>query len=406
VRVLRSNGWSRRVPLPAGLVTDFTGLRRFVTVTMRNAAGETVVDREATFCPDRDQARHRPDAPDRSPYPTCGASHPFTIGAVWGLQAGWSAPAPMVSWSSGDGPAPPDGAYTATVTIGEPYQRLLGLRADEASTRLNVTLRTVTAPAAQGAAAPITGGQPRPAAHRPAGAAPPPAGPRPDLRPLPAYDIVTSNGYADAPRRRRDALEFSATVWVAGQSSLVVDGFRRSDEAVMDAYQYFYNAQGRQIGFAPVGTMEWDPRDGHTHWHFTDFARYRLLDADLRPAAAGGKEAYCLANTDAIDYTLPRANWRPGNTDLHTSCGARQSMSVRQVLDIGNGDTYGRGLPGQSFDITNLPNGTYHIEITANPDGKLYESDVRNNVALRRVVLGGTAGARTVDVPPHGLIEG
>ena len=61
--------------------------------------------------------------------------------------------------------------------------------------------------------------------------------------------------------------------------------------------------------------------------------------------------------------------------------------------------------PGQAFDVTGLPNGTYWIEVLANPDGKLTESDRTNNTALRKVVLGGTAAARTVTVPPYEGID-
>jgi hypothetical protein len=174
----------------------------------------------------------------------------------------------------------------------------------------------------------------------------------------------------------------------------------------MDAYQYFYDAQGRQVGSAPAGTMEWDPRDGHFHWHFTAFAQYRLLDADKRVAAGSGKEAFCLANTDAVDYTIPNAMWRPTNVTLNTSCGLENSIAVRQVLDIGNGDTYAQYLPGQSFDITDVPNGTYYIQVVANPENRLQESNTANNVSLRRVILGGVPGDRTLRVPPHQGIDG
>ncbi|HET6740675.1 MAG TPA: lysyl oxidase family protein, partial [Kribbella sp.] len=114
---------------------------------------------------------------------------------------------------------------------------------------------------------------------------------------------------------------------------------------------------------------------------------------------------FCLAATDAIDYTVKNANWHPGNTDLHTACGDHGSLSVREVLDVGSGDTYVQTLPGQSFDITNLPNGTYYVQVTANPEHRLYESSTKNNVALRQVVLGGTAHHRTVKVPPVGVIN-
>ncbi|MDQ0582312.1 lysyl oxidase family protein [Streptomyces rishiriensis] len=243
------------------------------------------------------------------------------------------------------------------------------------------------------------------AAERPTGRAGVPAGvPKPDLRSLPAWDIAVTDG-EDGDVAGKDYLAFSANVWNAGPAPLVVDGFRKPGADLMDSYQYFYDAKGKQVGYAPAGTMEWDPRVGHEHWHFTDFASYRLLAADQKEIVKSGKEAFCLANTDAIDYTVKNANWHPFNTDLSTACGQQNSISVREVLDVGSGDTYTQYRPGQSFDITGLPNGTYYIQVVANPANRLQESDTKNNVSLRKVVLGGAEGARTVSVPPVGLIN-
>ncbi|MCZ9355020.1 lysyl oxidase family protein [Streptomyces mutabilis] len=243
----------------------------------------------------------------------------------------------------------------------------------------------------------------RPLTKRPAGKPSVPDVPKPDLRSLPAYGIVVSDGEQDVPGK--DYLAFSANVWNAGPAQLVVDGFRSPGKAKMDAYQYFYDAEGKQVGYTPTGTMEWDPRPGHMHWHFTDFASYRLLKADKKEAVRSGKEAFCLANTDAIDYTVKNANWHPYNTDLATACGEENSISVREVLDVGSGDTYSQDLPGQSFDITGVPNGTYYIQVLANPEKRLKETDLDNNSALRKIVLGGKPGKRTVTVPPHDLVN-
>ncbi|MFD5344110.1 lysyl oxidase family protein [Streptomyces anulatus] len=243
----------------------------------------------------------------------------------------------------------------------------------------------------------------KPNAKRPTGKATVPDVPKPDLRSLPAYGITVSDGYEEVPGK--DYLAFSANVWNAGPAKLVVDGFRSPGKELMDAYQYFYDANGKQVGYTPTGTMEWDPRPGHEHWHFTDFASYRLLKADQKESVRSGKEAFCLANTDAVDYTVKNANWHPDNTDLSTACGQENSISVREVLDVGSGDTYTQDLPGQSFDITDLPNGTYYIQVLANPENRLKETNHKNNSALRKVVLGGKKGARTVKVPAHHLVD-
>jgi hypothetical protein len=320
------------------------------------------------------------------------------------------------------------GKYHAMVTLNKPYQDYFGITGDQAVhdidiTVVNVDERTNRAKAAAARAAEteakaevkaekdehaahLAQGDPdsqvaaydpefRPPAKLPAAVklSAIPKGPRPDLRSLPAWGIQLDQ------QGGKDYVDFSATVWNGGTSPLLVDGFRRTGEDLMDAYQYFFDASGKEVGSVEAGTMEWDPREGHRHWHFTDFAQYNLLSADKALRVRSGKEAFCLVNTDAVDYTVPNAKWRPSNTDLSSSCGQNTAVAVREVLDIGNGDTYGQYLPGQSFDITDLPNGTYFIEVKANPSNKLAESDTANNSALREIRLGGEPGARTIEVP-------
>src|SRR5207253_2553587 len=105
-----------------------------------------------------------------------------------------------------------------------------------------------------------------------------------------------------------------------------------------------------------VGTFEFDHRKTHHHWHFRDFATYTLLRADKSTAAVSKKEAFCLANTDAVDLTVPGADWNPDNRDLSTDCGEEDSLSLREVLAAGWGDTYAQFRAGQSFSLKNLPN--------------------------------------------------
>lgn len=380
--------------LPAGLLDDFQGLPGFLHITLTDADGNVVLDKDETFCPNGETARTRPDAPDTSPYPRDCSSNPFTVGNVWGVQKGWSAS--TVNWRA-DPVDIPVGTYTAQVSVAERYQDLFDIPADQASATVAVTVRE--GDVGHGRAAARRSSEPQPNATRPTGPATVPEGPKPDLRALPAWMIGI------VPQEGRDYLQFAANVWNAGPSPLVLDGFRRSGEDIMDAYQYFYDDEGAQVGYAPTGTMEWDAREGHHHWHFTDFASYRLLNADQSEAVRSQKEAFCLAATDAIDYTVKNANWKPENTDLHTACGQQTSLAVREVLDVGSGDTYLQYLPGQSFDVTDLPNGTYYVQVIANPDHNLYESNLDNNVSLREVILGGSPGDRTVVVPPYQLID-
>ncbi|MBL7259620.1 lysyl oxidase family protein [Paractinoplanes lichenicola] len=398
------------VTLPKALVTDLYTLKQFTTVTIKNAKGAVVKRYWTNFCPNSyDSVRTRPDAPAQSPYPMgCPSGNPFTLGTVWGVQAGWNAKTSDVPTHGKAFDLPP-GKYSVGVTVNPPYQKLLNLTAKDATVALNLTVvkgsvekEARTNAHQHGQQVSETHSEYRVPAKRPtARAAAPASGPRPDLRSLPAWGISISKG-----AKSKWYVNFGATVWNAGDSPLLVDGFRRSGQGLMDAYQYFFDAQGNQVGAVPAGTMEWDPRAGHNHWHFTDFAQYNLLKSDQKQVARSGKEAFCLANTDQVDYTIPLAKWRPFNTDLETSCGMQNSVGVREVLDIGNGDTYTQDRPGQSFDVTSLPNGTYYIQVKANPAGKLSERSTGNNTSVRKIVLGGTAKKRTLTVPPVNGIKG
>lgn len=453
-QIIRNGTSTQTKTLPAGLVKDFSGLPGFLEVSIKNAAGAEVSKSLGTFCPNNASGRLRPDAPATSHYPESCSTNPFTLGSVWGVEKGWAANSSTVDY---DRPVDlPAGEYTAKVSVAKKYRDLFGIPDDRPTVKVTVRENTDGGGVgvASGSLARHAGGHdmhsahhdgPRgadaptppalshaledrgtahhlgdgrghtdgsriapalkPAAQRPVGRAGAPANvPKPDLRSLPAWGIAITDGEdGDAPGK--DYLAFSANVWNAGPAPLVVDGFRSPGKDLMDAYQYFYDAAGKQVGYTPTGTMEWDPRQGHEHWHFTDFASYRLLSADQTKEVRSGKEAFCLANTDAIDYTVKNANWHPYNTDLSTACGQQNSISVREVLDVGSGDTYTQTRPGQSFDITGLPNGTYYIQVIANPAKRLQETDLNNNVALRKVVLGGTQGARTVTVPPYDLIN-
>ena len=375
--------------LPAALLRDFSGLPGFFRITFVDGSGSVVLDRVQNFCPNTRPKRVRPDAPGRWPYPLTCSTNPFTLGAVWGIETGWGASLVDAAAAPVD---LPDGAYTATVEVNSRYRNLFAIEGSAQNVEVVVETR-------HGGGSPeSTSAQPA-APVGPSGDGRPSRNHRPDLRSLPAWGVAVTHGGGE------DELAFSATVWNAGPSVLDVIGSRRPGTDVMDAHQVFHTPGGEVAGNAHAGTMEWDARPGHGHWHFTDFANYRLLAADRTEVVRSHKEAFCLANTDPIDYLVPNANWQPSGSDLHSSCGEASSQSVRQVLEVGSGDTYRQTLPGQSFTITDVPNGVYYIQVTANPEGRLYETDERNNTSLRKVVLGGVRGARTVEVPPVGLVD-
>ena len=222
--------------------------------------------------------------------------------------------------------------------------------------------------------------------------------PTPDLQSLPAFSIQVN--------RKGTQLQFAANVWNAGNSPLVVDGFRRDGQDVMDAYQYFLDEDGNQVAYQQVGTMIWHPAPSHNHWHFNDFATYELLNADMTRAVRSGKESFCLANTDAVDLTGDGAAWEAYEEDLGSVCGGYEIRSIREVLSAGWGDTYAQYRAGQSFPIKNLADGIYYVRVLANPDNTLIETDTTNNESLRKVhIYTNRHGDRKVKVAKVGLVD-
>ena len=343
--------------LPVGTVTNFgVGLPTFSVVVVRNRAGKIVQRSRQNACFSGYSQRVDPGRaghlavpvllPVQPVHPRVGDGGPGRARRL-GLRRGVlrTPRAPRA------GPLQRDREDRAGVRPGDRH-RAQGRRAHHAAGgeegQRGGVPRTGPTPAAS-ARQPA----PRPAAHRPVGPSivPPAGSPAPDLRSLPAWGIDL-NG-------KGTALRFSATVWNGGTSPLVVDGFRNEAHPDhMDAYQYFYDTDGNETGHQEVGEMHWHAQN-HNHWHFEDFAQYRLLNADKTLAVRSTKQSFCLANTDAVDYTLPGSDWRPENTDLSTACGGEDALSIREVLSAGSGDTYMQYRAGQAFRIGNLPNGVY-----------------------------------------------
>jgi hypothetical protein len=408
-QVVRSNGTVvAKYPLPETSKTPSNGISRFFHVTVTDDAGRTILDRYHAFCPSAGElARVSDEGPAVATYPQFCGGNPFTLGQVWGIDEGWASNA--FGYGSSDGINGPDGHYTATVSIASDYQSLFGVPSADASVSVSVTVKTqkrgYCIPYCEEDAHTVRGGRnhvARLGSRRnsvPVMTNPDPSI-RPDLVALPAWGITVDH----QRKGRRDYLDFGATVWDEGPSPMVVEGYRHTDGMpIMDGWEYFYS-NGVAVGRAPAGDLMWDGRPGHQHWHFEQFARYSLLTADQTQIVRSEKTGFCLTPTDAIDMTLPGAEWNPYQVGLGTACGGRGSIWTREVLPTGWGDTYFQGLPGQSFDITDLPNGTYYIAVQANPDGALLEVSTANNTELRKVILGGKPGHRTVKVPPwHGI---
>lgn len=376
--------------LPSEMLHGWGGLRGFFHLRVLDLDGTVVLSEDLPFCPNTYQrARLSDEGPLNSVYPyICGGS-PFTRGTVWGIDEQWAVAAVSDFGVEFKGPRR---HYRLRVEIDAAWVTALGIAPEDAQANVGITVvqhgslrssPTRVAPTSEqhGLSVP-TVTTPNPQSL-------------PDLMALPAWGVSIDS------RRKRDILGFNATEWNEGPGTLVVEGFRGVDADFMDAFQYFL-IDGTPVGRASAGQLEFHAK--HQHWHFEEFTRYSLLDETKTEVLVSGKQSWCLANTDAIDLSVENANWAAFGGDLFTMCGGPRALWIREVLDVGWGDTYAQFSLDQAFDITNLPNGRYYIRTTVNPTGMLLEGTDANNVEDRLIKLRGKPGARQVVVPPwHGI---
>jgi hypothetical protein len=388
--------------LPDDVLDGWQGLREFIGVSFRNTAGRLVAGGKYRFCPNSyDRQRADDTGPDVPTYPdSCGSSYfPFLKGTVWGIDAGWAVNA-LGGSEFDDFGIPsirvPEGRYQVTVRITRPYAELFGVADADARVVVDVTVRNGRNPF------PYRSARGEASALAPSEAVPiitdPDPSTLPDLAALPLWSMGVEH------RGNRDFLMFAASPWNAGPAPLVVEGFRRHGEDVMDAYQYFYDQDGNPVGRAPAGTLEFHRGGGHNHWHFLQLVQFSLLDQSLSEVVLSRKQSFCIAPTDAVDLSVEGAEYNPWSMRLSSRCGSAGSIWVREALAAGWADTYFQYVAGQAFNITQVPNGWYYVRLEMNPLGTLYDASTDNDTADRLIRLGGRPGRRTLRVMPwHGI---
>jgi Lysyl oxidase len=121
--------------------------------------------------------------------------------------------------------------------------------------------------------------------------------------------------------------------------------------------------------------------DGHEHWHVPRVATNELVRLDKKGRPVRGeswtdaKVGFCF-----FDFSRQLATKGPEEA-VHSrhSCGHEDDDVVGMGLSPGWGDTYPWVLPGQSIDITDLPDGTYRLQAEADQRRWFREVTRKNN---------------------------
>jgi L-ascorbate metabolism protein UlaG (beta-lactamase superfamily) len=215
----------------------------------------------------------------------------------------------------------------------------------------------------------------------------------PDLQTFPPTDLrLVRNSYTQTT-----VLRLTNSVVNAGEGPLEMWGTQLPGLGTHQVVQRMYDTAG---GYAEqsVGQFVFHPQ--HSHWHLDGFSLYELWsvhpDGTLdQVLATSGKVSFCLRD-------IRRSRAAPVISGAaFSSCGTR-----KQGISAGWIDSYQYYLPGQSIDVTGLPDGRYALMSTADPYNLIREAEEGNNFALIYLSLEGGRVQVLADPSPFGYSGG
>jgi hypothetical protein len=196
----------------------------------------------------------------------------------------------------------------------------------------------------------------------------------PDIAPAPPQDpqIRHEDG--------RWVIRFSTTLINIGDGDFVLRATRATRGGWEVDQDVQYSKSGAKVYRTPA-QLVWGG-DGHNHWHVERIAVGRLapFGADGQPPKPGrgladAKVGFCYY--DHFRY-LDDAAQNPGYSRL--ACGKQDSVTIGMGLSYGWLDRYDFRLPGQSMDITDLPDGRYRLWLDVDEKHWFREKRRDNNV--------------------------
>ncbi|NED97017.1 hypothetical protein G1H11_17055 [Phytoactinopolyspora alkaliphila] len=211
------------------------------------------------------------------------------------------------------------------------------------------------------------------------------------MRSLPAEDVHVR------PADGGLELRFTAALANAGDGPLVLmpdeagdcpEGQRHASQLVhrdVDGDDSFDPDRDTATRRFPAGCMVFHP--DHDHWHFDASAGYALTrPGESRPVSATEKVSFCMRD----NRRLEGERW----ADASEHYGDCERDTVQGVTP-GFADIYDADLPGQALKLPDdLEDGVYCLELTADPEGLIRETDDEDNSSVVAVELAGQEASR------------
>ena len=161
--------------------------------------------------------------------------------------------------------------------------------------------------------------------------------------------------------------------------------------------QKIYSLKNKQFSSEnkKAGTIYYDDKPGHQHYHVDDWIAMRLIkliNGKRKIVCKGSKVSYCLF-TNGMLYEKDKSSFigkkQYGSNLKNYGLGDYPSCDLmKQGLSVGGYDYYGLMYEGQFLNLpTNLKNGNYILEIEIDPFKKYHESNRKNNIFSMPIIL-------------------
>jgi hypothetical protein len=212
----------------------------------------------------------------------------------------------------------------------------------------------------------------------------------PDMKILvPTNQISIGTNSASGDRQ----LQYTHITWDAGTGPFEIDPTYNSSTGMASFVQTVYNSPSPGVWqvdhSVPLGvTGVFDPPADY---------RFPLNRFSLNKVNADGSAGSVVAVSPKTDYCITGDTFVGGvpNAPSHTFIPQSNCTNPAKPLgwSVGWGDEYDQTDPGQPIDLTGVPNGTYILQGTVDPDHLLTESNPANDVVDTKLQITGNSVA-------------
>ena len=195
----------------------------------------------------------------------------------------------------------------------------------------------------------------------------------PDIAPVAPQDAHISK------EDGRWLIRFSTTLANIGDGDFTLRATKRDTGWEVDQ-DVQYSESGARVVRTPANLV-WGG-DGHGHWHVQRIAVGRL--APLKSGARRPVEGEGWSDTKIgfcyYDYTRLLDDAPQNAVYSSLGCGEMEDTAIGVGLSVGWMDIYPFGLPGQSIDVTDVPDGRYRLWVDVDEKKWFREKRRDNNV--------------------------